>query len=465
MKRLATVLLTLIVVGSMAFAEAKPGGIARQIAMGGSQGGTNLITNPFITEDPALVLVNPAYLSQYGDYIWMNVAGGALNNMSVTPGTPDNGYGHQFSGVGIKVSRELTVGAVLSYDPSFVNLVPRLLSGYTPPFPNPFGLPTLPPFITARAAQAIPQVQNVWEVLGSYDAGSAEFGLGVMYGAASTETKTSATGGGSTEDEASASVIGFRLGANVDLGSGSSFSAAGALRMDKATDDRKTNAGTLGEYSASGTEIQFSARGKFPVSNAFHFVPYALFGSVSAEPKEDAFPTGGAATTFSEKLSVTVIAVGLGGEYRTADFFLAGGLSMQYGKGKIETTNAGVSGTGELSYMALPVVNVGGEWWFTEWLGGRAGYYRALASTKNKTESAAGSTETTTSFPHSFLMMGALDNRNYDGLVTLGLGMRFGGFALDATVSEEALRRGLGLMGSQDNINTFGYITTSYNFE
>ena len=29
-----------------------------------------------------------------------------------------------------------------------------------------------------------------------------------------------------------------------------------------------------------------------------------------------------------------------------------------------------------------------------------------------------------------------------DGIVTLGLGFRFGNFALDATVSEEALRRG-----------------------
>lgn len=54
---------------------------------------------------------------------------------------------------------------------------------------------------------------------------------------------------------------------------------------------------------------------------------------------------------------------------------------------------------------------------------------------------------------------------NDGSLVTLGLGFRFGSFSLDATVSEEALRRGFGLVGAQDNINTFGYITTSYNFE
>jgi hypothetical protein len=32
-------------------------------------------------------------------------------------------------------------------------------------------------------------------------------------------------------------------------------------------------------------------------------------------------------------------------------------------------------------------------------------------------------------------------------------------------VSENAVRRGLGLLGSNDNINTFGYINLSYCFE
>jgi hypothetical protein len=52
-----------------------------------------------------------------------------------------------------------------------------------------------------------------------------------------------------------------------------------------------------------------------------------------------------------------------------------------------------------------------------------------------------------------------------NSLITLGLGLKFGGFALDATVSEDALRRGLGLIGAQDNINTFGYVTLSYGFQ
>ena len=46
----------------------------------------------------------------------------------------------------------------------------------------------------------------------------------------------------------------------------------------------------------------------------------------------------------------------------------------------------------------------------------------------------------------------------------MGLGFKLGGACIDATVSEEALRRGLGLIGASDNINTFGYITASYAF-
>ena len=64
-------------------------------------------------------------------------------------------------------------------------------------------------------------------------------------------------------------------------------------------------------------------------------------------------------------------------------------------------------------------------------------------------------------YPNSWVSAGGYSK---DGLVTLGVGMKFGGFAIDATVSEDALRRGLGLIGAHDDINTFGYMTASYYF-
>lgn len=464
MKRLATIAVVIAIVGSNVFAQAKNGGIARQVAMGGSNVGTNLVLNPFIMEDPALIFVNPAYQASYKDYGWMNIAGGALTGLAATPGTPDNGYGHQNAGLAFAVNNEWTLGMILSYDPSFAGPVASLLSGATVP-----GVGTLPGFIPGtRGAQTIPGIANVWELVAAYDAGEADFGFAFMYGSSNAETKTTTvTPAASTEREASSSLMGFRAGVNYDLGSGSSFDASAALRLDKATDDIKSNVGTGGEYSASGTEIAVNARAKFKVSNKFNFVPYASFNTISAEPKEDAFATGTAAIGFSEKVSAMALAVGVGGEFKTSTFYLAGGVSMQYAKAKLEVSpTGGTTTTSEVKYTALPVFNVGGEWWFTDWLGGRMGYYRALASLKATTEnSATGTSETTIGVPHSFLVMGALGPGNYDGLVTLGLGLKFGGFALDGTVSEEALRRGFGLIGSQDNINTFGYLTASYNFE
>ncbi|MBI4535982.1 MAG: hypothetical protein HY708_06860, partial [Ignavibacteriae bacterium] len=230
-----------------------------------------------------------------------------------------------------------------------------------------------------------------------------------------------------------------------------------------------------GDYSAKATEFVFNARAKLHVSNTFNFGPYGFLAIVSAEPKEDAVPAGGTATPTAVKATALAFAFGVGGEYRTSHIYLAGGVSYQRVRAKVEatTTAAGVSATttATVTYQGLPVINVGGEWWFTDWLAGRAGYQRSIATTKLKTETPAvgtvpaATTESNRTTAHSFIAVGGLGPFNNDGVVNLGLGFKFGNFALDATVSEEALRRGLGLIGAQDNLNTFGYITTSYSFQ
>jgi hypothetical protein len=94
------------------------------------------------------------------------------------------------------------------------------------------------------------------------------------------------------------------------------------------------------------------------------------------------------------------------------------------------------------------------------------GYYRTFQSVGTKTERPAGgsTTETDTWAGNSNVLLGSYSGPD-NSLITLGLGLRFGSFSLDGTVSEEAIRRGLGLIGAQDNINTFGYVTASYSFD
>ncbi len=454
MKRLATLAILIAIVGSNVFADAKPGGIAREISMGGSLAGSGVILNPFIMEDPTLMLLNPAYQTLYKDYVWANIGGGTLNGLS----TADNGYGKQFAGVNFGLTKQFALGVTLSYDPSAVNLIgsqiPALGAGAG---------------VYQRAPQTIPTVANVYELVGSYGLSGLDLGFGFMYG--SSNNKTEVSGAATGKSDAHATMFGFRAGAIADLGSGSSLDGSIQLRFDSYADEITAGANTNGKYSASATEIIALLRAKFKISNKFNFVPYGAFATASTEPKEDTPPTGVPATTHGLKFTAMAFAIGVGGEFKANDFYLAGGVSMQYAKLKSEFSNSAATTENfdsTMSTMALPVFNLGAEWWFVDWMAGRLGYYRSLASVTLKGEHSGANftVQHDYSNPNSLLIIpGGLGFVPDGSLITLGLGLRFGGFALDATVSEEALRRGLGLVGGSDNINSFGYITTSVNFE
>ncbi len=477
LQRATVVLCILVLATGMGFGQgAKVGGEARQLAMGGSTLGTGIVLNPYLTEDPALLLINPAYQTHYMNYSWWNVGGGTLSGLS----SGDNGYGKQSAGVSFGFGKELVIGAVLSYDPSAVNVVNKLLQGGTPLAALPFSLPA---FVPAGArgnvgggingAQTIPPVANVWEILAGYHMGSLDVGFGFMYGNSNSD-ETASAANTSAAREASSRMFGFRAGLILDMGAGSNFAAHGALRLDNATDNVTFNPavnGQGGEYSATGTEIELSARLKLRMSNRFSFVPYAAFTTLSGTPSEDKPRTGVAKITYSEKLTATGLTVGAGGEYKVSNFLLAGGLSYQMLSGKIETSNTTpqVSNTSTVTFTSIPTINLGAEWWLTDWLAARAGYFRMLGKVNTKLESSSGGTSSTDesnlTTPLSMTFVGGIGPASWDGVVTLGIGVRFGSFALDATVSDEALRRGFGLIGAQDNINTFGYITLNYNFE
>lgn len=471
--------LTSLLVCATAFAQnAKVGGEARQLAMGGSNYlvANGAVLNPYLTDDPAYLLLNPAYEMHYANYVWWNVGGGTLTGAS----TSNNGYGNQNVGVSFSLSNNLAVGAILGYDPTQIGMVSKLLSGGTLSgvYPSSF---TFGSFISDRTAQTIPDVKNVVEVLAALRAGSLDLGFGFMYGHSNSDyTESSVTTGStaySSDGEASARMFGLRGGLVLDMGSGSSLSADAAVRFHSVTDNETVTSASHGEYSASGTEIQVDARLKYHVSNRFTFVPYAGFFNLSAEPKQDKPYTGGTATTLSKKLSSTGLAIGVGGEYKLSNFTLAGGLSYMLLTVKLDsnvtTTTWHSSATMTRTYTSLPTINLGAEWWLTDWLAARGGYCRMMGNAKLKeegsystgTSTSSGSSESNDVTPVSTVLLGGINSSTWDGVVTLGLGLRFNAFALDATVSDEALRRGLGLVGGSDNINTFGYVTLSYNFE
>jgi hypothetical protein len=465
-KRIAFLAMALALLAGSSIAGAHPGGIARELALGGGPlaptgFGPNIALNPFIYDDPTLMLLNPAYQQMYRNYAWMNIAGGAVSNFN---SAADNGYGRQFAGANFSFGKEFTIGAVLSFDPSFTNgMVTQLAT-----FVN---------AVRPGGAQTGLRPVDVIEVTGTYDLGSLTVGAGILYGWAKNDTKnaTAPVPPASSSTELSASVFGFRLGAIVDMGGGSAFDVSGALRLDKATDnvDGTNAAGAaadLGNYSASATEIQVEGRLKLKISNKVNFIPYAAFGNLSGEPKQDAPQTGVTPFNGSIKVSATLLSVGAGMEYKITNFYFAGGVSFRTSHVKTETTppSPPVIGTTSVTNSAteFPVLNMGVEWTLLDWLIGRMGYYRTFQSVGTKTERPTGgsTTETNTWAGNSNVLIGSYSGTD-NSLITLGLGLRFGNFALDGTVSEEGIRRGLGLIGAQDNINTFGYVTASYCFD
>ncbi|HUI64541.1 MAG TPA: autotransporter outer membrane beta-barrel domain-containing protein [Bacteroidota bacterium] len=469
-KRIATIIVAVALGSGTMLAGAHPGGLARELALGGSGltptpgFGPALVINPFIYDDPTLMLLNPAYQKMYKDYAWMNIGGGTLNGTS----TADNGYGKQFSGVNFALSKDLTVGTVLSFDPSFANYLRTQLGTFVGAVRG-----------VASPVAPLPPI-DVFEVVGTLDVGNIVFGAGILYGWA----KNDATNLGivappaANNSQLSANVFGLRLGMLMDLGGGSSFDASAALRFDNATDNMTATSAAgapanPGNYSASATEINVNARLKLKMSNKVNFVPYAAFGNVSGQPKQDAAATGATAYNGSVKLSAMLFSVGAGMEYKLSNFYLAGGLSFRTSDLKSEISPAFVVGTPNpgtttttLSATEFPVFNLGIEWTLLDWLTGRMGYYRTFQSLGNKTERPNNGLTTTTDYwnGNSNVFIGGLTGTD-NNLLTFGLGLHFGNFALDGTVSAQALRRGLGLIGAQDDINTFGYLTASYCFE
>jgi hypothetical protein len=468
MKRAIVTAFLVLGLAAGALSQAKPGGVARMISMGGALYGSNTVLNPYVYKDPAWILLNPAYQSMYRDYVWLNVAGGGVTGANGAENTASS----QFGGLNVALNKTFTLGVLLNYDPSYANTIGGT-GGMLSNFINIARPGRLNPVVLVQPVGAPPPVASL-EALATFRLDEMHVGVGVQYGWTSKDGENTSAAS-STTGEIGTNVIGIRAGMVWDIGSGNSFDANAAFRMANASDSY-TVSGTApatgtSEYKVSSTDLGVNLRGRFRLSNRVGIVPIGAFRMISAEPKEEAILTGQTATVYSITRSSLSVVAGLGAEYTTRVFYLAGGLAFATSSMKDEETNRNGANTGSITTTtgstAFPVINIGGEWHFTDWMDGRLGYYRSLGSDSRKVETSQTQTMVDGSLfnPSSIVSISGYGPIPDNSLVTLGVGIHFDGFALDATVSEEALRRGLGLLGSGDSINTFGYITLSYSFE
>lgn len=383
--------------------DVRYGGFARLYSMG---------DNPYVI-DPDNIKYNTAYSSVYSNFLWGDIGSSAV---SATDGVG------QFAAFNYKVSKEFTIGALLSRDDFGSSGIANLYAN------------SLVSLINSNVPAAnIVALDNNFELLTSYSFGTFVVGFGASY-ASTTNDFTPATGIG---DKNSASQLGFNLGVLGKLTPTFNFDAAFSLALPSATYEP----GTGDKVEASNTLMMANVRGFIKLSKVFTLVPNVMFynstGSVSA----------GATTT--DLPSMMSIGAGVGLTYQVENLIISGGPAFMLES----TTLAAVSGSQpELkdSRLVFPAWNLGAEWFLTDWLIGRAGY---VASTFSETsQSAASSTtvdeNTRTNFGR--------------GDVRLGVGFRFGSFSLDATVNDDVLREGFNLIGG--GTKSFAYISGSFAF-
>lgn len=409
MKKVVSFLLTVVFVFSvLTFAQegekkdSRYGGYARLYSLG---------SNPFVV-DPDNIKFNPAYSSTYSNFVWGDIGSNAY--------AEDNGLG-QFFGVNYGVSKEFTLGLLLTRnDFMSSSSIARLDPG------NIVGVVN-----NIVYSNAVVALNNNLEVLGSYKSGNYTFGFGVAYASSSREFAPDTGSAGTT---GSASQFGVNLGLMGKVSPTFEFDFAVSLIMPSASYESQTL-----NVDASNMYIMANARGILELSKKFALVPTVDFYMGSGSYDVD---------STIDLPSEMGFGVGLGLQYRVDNLLLVGGPSFFYDSRTEDATSTSPELTA--SSITFPGWNFGAEWMFNDWLIGRLGY---VARTYSSSYETAASLNTVNEYSQT----------GYgEGDFRLGVGFRFGGFNLDATVNDDVLRHGFNLVGG--GVRTFAYLSASYAF-
>ncbi len=382
----------------------KTGGYARLLGMG---------NNTYIT-DPYFITFNPAWGNSYDNFLFGDLGAGNGNNFG--PG----GTG-QFAAANFRLDNSLTLGGILSrsdfngfsiatLDPGgLVNRINNLIEG-----------------------NGVVPLNNNIEIMGSYRFNSFTIGLGIAY--ASTTNEDNPPDGGSTTG--SASQLGINAGILAKLTGNSLLDVGVSLLLPSASYEPPATPQT----KLSQTWIGVNARFFYQYSQKLAFVPTAIFTSASGTIDD-----GGNSSDLPSNL---LFGIGFGINYSVGDFLLAGGPAFTYSKVSL----SGVEGQSpdiSNSVLTFPIWNLGVEWNMLDWLVARLGY--TATTSKVTTETPVSTTTVRENITTGFFGPNG---------ATVGIGFRFGGFSLDATVNEDVLRQGLNNIGGGGP--TFAYLSASY---
>ena len=422
-KLLSVMFLFVMTVG--VFSQSIPSGTARYQALG---------YNPFIMDAATDILRNPAWAGMYHNYAFGDI-GTATSNGS------DFYLDNQYAGINFHTGKNITLGVVLNKDLSMWNLFNDPNSSQRA---DSVGIKT--PIIPL-------------ELLLSWSSKKLNVGLAPYYAMWSSDyTSTStASGSDSYEDKRSSSSIGGTLGIISHMQNNNWVEGSVDFKLNhykRVVTNSNPSSSTTWD-NTGGMELGVNLRGWFTVSkpNKITVVPYINFSMFNWTPEFITSPT--ANTVIQTDVKNLSFGGGIGINMPILDDgMLAGGLSTGYTSYKstsADTTRRDYTVTS----FTLPQFNIGLEWYFTDWLIGRAGYSRSIQNYKVEDDAKISSQQTETyseSYPS-----------NPDQTVTLGLGWSFGRFSLEGLIGEKFFQRAPYIVSGHAT-DMFGVLSASYNF-
>ena len=400
----------------------KTGGFARLSGMG---------SNPFIV-DPFFMTVNPAWGAYYDNFLF-----GDLGSKPAGAANFSAGGTGQFFAANFGLGNNLTLGGFLSRND---------FQGFSISSPDPLsraGLGVVDRINAMGISPTAVALNNNVELFGTLRMGRMALGFGLSYASTTNEINNAGNPpvGGSTQS--TASQFGINGGIIADFTSRLRLDAGVSLIFPGANFKPPLGA----ETSVSETIIMVNSRLFAKLSPKVTLVP--LFSFITASGTQDLGL--GDSTRSTDLPSLTAFNLGLGATYSVGDFLFAGGLSLA----NASITTASSRNVPELStsFFVFPIWNIGLEWNMTDWLVARLGYVATTA--KETIESNATQTAVTGDKNESIQTLFLGPNG-----ATVGIGLRFGNFSMDATVNEDVLRQGLNNIGGGGA--TFAYLSVSY---
>jgi hypothetical protein len=405
------------------------GGFAREIALGagGAYSPNGLYNfNPFLRNDTYL-LINPAYIGDFGNYVWGNFDGAQSGTTSQT-----------FAGANFEVTKSLYLGLLVNTRGGLAT------TGELNTFPG----------------DTLPNIENTLGFLIGYKL-SPELTLGaqVFTGSRSAENKNEATNSTSTTTS-KMSVLGLDVGAVYNT---AQLRGELAVKVLMNSRSRKIQTGSSSSEVSldGGMELGVNGRVFYKLNNTYDLVPTFSFYNVSVKAKVDPAPP---ANTEKVESSQTAFEVGLGLNAKTKNALLVGGVSFVSAKEETKINNlsntSGDTRTETFTTTVLPRINLGVEYYALDWLTVRLGYFKTMGGTELNVEQRAGNTTTKLVETRNGFSSG-----NYLGdFIAVGVGMHFGDWNMNFAVNETFLRNGPHLVGGNTTGPLFAVFSSSYRF-